>query len=712
MCYRPPTPESSSPAQSSHNVTHYAMPDGTPDAELAHEPSIGFHFPSSRESSLPKSDSSVAGSVAEDDLIDDEDDDGLEALRQVAEGSPSPTRFRFQALGGLTKGPNATDQNADSNMASDAQISPPYISGRGVGDSEHNPIQLDNDIRVQGVVMDESDDEESKVASSLEACDVVLPQHQAVSVPYSYILETAATHGHQNHSTADVGQDSDEFEVANNSDEDDLDVTNNEDTDYVVDNLERESSPPHLGPDRVYQSTYDEFDEEDEDASSSIAETEDEAIVPGESALSEVGSEDNRNGSVNHRDTLQSDSSSTLLVDHTRHQAQEVPEPSTGPIPVVTYSSFLSLSSPVLAHSSILERAPSPSDAAMARPSSINDSQLARSPSERYSHSQNIARIPQSSLDGRTLSTSDQRVTSTEDILRTTTRNPPLVDYGTSGGLGTTWQALHRDQTHYNDGPFRFDANPVPGLLAPAGSVPHLHAQSTASDTRNTRSRASHLFYRENRATDLYDGSLNEDVSWMPGQRDLAANPFSLTPTNGLQSAMSHATPASACEVPNQPESLPAKSRATTRLSIGDILENESTQSPAPVLGTKRKADQISTDQDESADSPSMSQSGEAASNVEDSSLPDAQPRDVSELATQFKSSQSTDSTQPTSTSLGPSRSTALIATRDGRPRKRVKTIAKWIGTTILLGVGAMVTIGATAPQSLWDEIDRELGLA
>jgi len=685
--HSPPTPESNSPAKSSPNVSHHAMPDDTPDPELSHEPSIRFHCPSSRDSSLPRSDSSIAGSIAEDDLDDDVDDDDLEALRQVAEGSPSPTHFRLQAPTDLTKQGKSTDQDAHSHMEHNGQNSLHFATRNGVGDSEHNPIQLDNDIRVQGVVVDESDDEEFEATMN----PIVRLEHQAVPLPY--MLETAAVHGQLNDSTVDIGDDSDEFDEC--SDDDGID--------QVIHKQEKES--------KVYQSTYVEADEEDEYASSSIAETEDEGIVPSKTTVVKADDEDDQKGSANHPGTLQSRSYPALLVDHAQCQTHGVPEASASPMDG-SYSSFPLHDIAVPGHSKISERAPSPSDAALAKTSSAKDSQPVCSPSERYNQGQNATRALQNIHNDSTWFTENHTVTSTEDFMCSTPRDPPSINYRISPEYNTnwtTWQVAEQDQTHYSDGPFRPNANRVPALSSLAGSAPNPLPQGTASNSQIPGLGGTYLSCRAHRAPGTYDRSLNEDkeeISRQPGHGDLPANPYSHTSINRLGSAISYAASTSACEAQDQPDSSPATTRPTTGLSIGDIVETRSTRSPTPVLGTKRKADEISTDQDDSISSARTSQSSEAVSNPDDFCLPDAQPRDASDLSTQLKSTQSTD------TSLGPSHSTVQIATRDRRPKKRVKTVAKWIGTTILLGVSAVVTIAATAPQSVWDEIDREMGLA
>ncbi len=678
------------------------MPDDTPDAELSHEPSIRFHCPSSRDSSMPRSNSSVAGSIAEDDLDEEVHDDDLEALRQVEEESPSPTYSRLQASTNLTKGGKVIDQDASSKTTDNGQDDPHNVARSGVGNSEHNPIQLDNDNRVQDVVVDQSDEEAPEVVSSLRVCDVVRPEQQVVPLPYGYISEPAAIHGQPNDFTANVGEDSDGFQVADMSDEDDLEYTDEESTDQVLRH--------HREQNKVYQSTYVEVDEEDEDASGSIGETEDEAVDPSQSALRKGNNGNIRKGLAHHLDTLQSNSYPDLLVDHTQYQIYGVPEAATSPILGSGHSSHGSLplhDRAVPGLPKLSQRAPSPSDAAMAKTSSAKDSQLVLSPSARYIHGQNGARTVQDTHNDRPISVGNKTVTSTEDILYPTTRNPPLISYGTSPEYSITWQALTRDQTHYSDGPFRNDANRIPSSFGRVGSTPKPLAQDTASDTPNPRGEDAHLLDHESRVAGTCDRFFNEEGSRQPGHERLPADPYSHGPTNRLGSAMSFATPTNTRKFYDQPNSSPATNRATTGLSIGNIVVTESVQSPSTVLGTKRKADEISNDlEDESISSPYMSQFRGTESTLDDFSLPDAQPRDMSELVTQLKSTQSTES------SLVPSRFDVTGATRDRRPTKRVKTIAKWIGTTILLGVSAVVTIAATAPQSVWDEIDREMGLA
>ena len=680
------------------------MPEGNPNAELSHEPSIRFHCPSSG-SSEPKSDSSVAGSVAEEDLNDENDDDELEALRQVAEGSPSPTHFRLQASSGSDKEGKATEQDAHSNMTRNRQTSPHNTARSGLGDSEHNPIQLDTDIRVHGVTIDESDDEGPEVVNSSKAFEVVSPKDQAAPLPYGYILENAAAHVHPDDSTPDGGQDSDDFEVADMSDDEDPESGNEEGTDYVIGSHDKESSPTLLKHDRVCQSTYIDLEEEDEDAISSIVETEDEANVPSETELPSASDGDDRKGSISHLDTLQAKSYPAILVDHTQYQTYSVPEGSTSPILGASNSRLQLHDQALLGYPSVSERAPSPSDAAMAKTSNVKDSQLLRSPNERYTHGPKAPVALQKTYTDGTLLTNNQTVPSTDDFFRTATRDFPFVESGTSREQRTTWQGP-KDRTHYNDGPFKVDTNCRPISFSYPSCASSLLRQDTISHSENRRAEASHLFYRQNRCARTYDASLDKELRSLPGDRDLFIDPYSEIPTNRLGTAMSHAIHTSICDGRNEPDSSPPTTRATTGLSIGDIIETQSTRSPASVLGSKRKADEISIEQDEVVALPFISQSSGAVFNLEDSSLPDAQPRNVSELPTQLKSTQSTD------TSLGPSSYTAAASSQEGRPKKRVKTIAKWIGTTMLLGLGAVITIVSTAPQSVWDEIDREMGLA
>lgn len=690
--YSPPTPESNRPAKSSPNVTHYETPDETPDAELSHEPSIRFHCPSSRDSSVSKSDFSVAGSVAEDDLNEDVDDDDLEALRQVAEGSPSPTHLRLRAPTESIKEKKSTEQAIHSNMGRNEQNTSLFVGENEAGDSEHNPIQLDNDTRVQDVVVDESDEEGPEVVSTTKMCDGIGPKHQTVPLPYGYMLETAAVHGQPNGSPAGNAEVSDEFEVADTSDEDDFEYDNQGPTDQTIQNHGKES--------KVYQSTYIEVDEEDDDPSSSVAGTEEDDLMnPRQPALPEGSNEDIEEGSDIHPDILQSKFYPDALVDHTQRQIQGVPEAGTSPILNGSYGHLPLHDRVIPGHSKVSDRAPSPSDAAMAKASSVTDPQLGRGLCEGHNYGQNAPRAVQNIQHDRT-------VTGTEDFLPTFTRSSPLINHDISSEYGTSWPAFDRVRTPYSDGPFRNNANRVPALYGETGDAANLLVQDTASNSRHPGCEGTHLFH-DYRAARTFGRSFNEETSNQPGQGVVPVDPYYQRSSNKLGSAMLFAAPTSISEPQDQSSPLPTTARANTRLSIGDIVETESAsaQSLVPILGTKRKADEISTDEHESIPSPCLSQSSAAVSNPDNISIPDAQPSGVGEFATQSNSTQSTE------TSLGPSRASASTPTRDNRPKKRVKTVAKWIGTTILLGVGAVVTIAATAPQSVWDEIDREMGL-
>ena len=653
---------------------------------------------------MPNSDSSDAGGVAEEDLIGDDSEDELEVLRQAAEGSPSPVTPRSPAPAVLSTEGKDTDPDGYSNMARKGQMGPQFAARDGVGDSEHNPIQLDTDIHVQGVAVDEGDDVEPEVASNAKLFDVDPPTHPNKSLPYGYVLETPAARGSADDSTADVGQDSDEPEAADISDDDDLESTNREGVEGAIDVHEEKSSPIHPGRDRVYQSTYVDLDEEDEDASSSIEQTEDEGIEQSLQGSSEATKEDDQKRSANHLDTLRSKPSLAVLVDHTQHQTPDVPVKNTTPVRDVAYCYPLH-DTVVLGHPTVSERAPSPSDAAMAKTNSGKDSQLIYTLNHRQRCDQDVATVLQNFYNDRPPFTGHETVTSTENFLQANIRNRPSINHGISREFRTNWQAPKQHPTNYSDGPFKGDAERTSPSFAHVGSAPNIFARDTAPDSQMSRSKASHLFYRENRPARIYDGPIDE-LPFLPGHRDLAVGPSSHTSAHRLQSARSYTAPTSTCGVPNQSDYLPDATRAATILSIGDIVESRSAQGSTPASRLKRKASEMSADQDELLGSPIMSQSSDAVSNTEDFPFPDAQPREVSEFATQFRSTQSTEA------SPGMSRSTGRTATRDGRPKKRVKTIAKWIGTTILLGVGAMVTLGVTAPQSVWDEIDREMGLA
>jgi len=103
-----------------------------------------------------------------------------------------------------------------------------------VENSEHNPIQLNNDICVQDMVVVESDNNAPEVVSSLRMCDVVRPNQLAVPLPYGYILESNAIHEQPNNRTADVGEDSEDFEIADMTDEDKLEYSNEKGTNQVL----------------------------------------------------------------------------------------------------------------------------------------------------------------------------------------------------------------------------------------------------------------------------------------------------------------------------------------------------------------------------------------------------------------------------------------------------------------------------------------------
>jgi hypothetical protein len=108
----------------------------------------------------------------------------------------------------------------------------------------------------------------------------------------------------------------------------------------------------------------------------------------------------------------------------------------------------------------------------------------------------------------------------------------------------------------------------------------------------------------------------------------------------------------------------PIAAKAASRLSIDALVEKNSSKSTTQIVGTKRKADEISSTPEELTYSPSFSQSSNAGIDLENTSLPDAQPRDVSDLAVQASSSQSTE------TSSKHSYSTASMVTQEVRPKK------------------------------------------
>jgi len=718
----------------------YVVPDGTLEivSKPLQEPSVRFRGRSSHGFSMPESDSSNPASVAEDD---DLDEDGFEPLTRVAEGPSGPVNLEFEGPAGLSQEEKDADENAYSEMAPTKQVGPTYSSKLGAGSSQHNPIDLDDDLCARSEIIDESDEEGPEVVPNRKISSTFPMNFGRHVLPYGYILEAPIAEEQTKGLGSDMDQDSVESDLVEDCDIEVADIFTAEDPEHMnegetdqdiqtqANNGERNMiDRPPLVSNRVYRSTYNEPDDEDDDVSSSVDGTEDEAFASSKAALPNYGDKAEAQRSLDASKTSQSKPHPTLLVEDSQSQAHGAPRMSTGAILDVSYQLHVD-DRLEPGRPSLSERAPSPSDAALAKTSAGTDSQSLHNPNERYSYGENALRRLQNNHNNSKLPATTHIATGNENISHIT-RSAPFVEikprgsiqvnYGTSHRHDKAWEAPDTDQTHYSDGPFKLDAPPMPPPMVAPDRLPALVGQDTSSSLQHSGHNATDGFYRENVATKVYDRFFDEEQvaptnfsslcgefghQWLQGYPYASVNSYFNTQTHRPGNAVPYTPHTSTCKAEGHGTPFPIAAKAASRLSIDALVEKNSSKSTTQIVGTKRKADEISSTPEELTYSPSFSQSSNAGIDLENTSLPDAQPRDVSDLAVQASSSQSTE------TSSKHSYSTASMVTQEVRPKKRAKTIAKWIGTTMALGVGAIVALTATAPQSVWDEVEREMGI-
>ncbi|KAI9881546.1 MAG: hypothetical protein M1830_000110 [Pleopsidium flavum] len=738
--WSPPTPKSNSPAQSS--PMRHVVSDRTPAilSEPLQEPSVRFRVPSSQGFSVPESDSSDA-SVAEED---GSDEDGFEPLSRAAEVPSAPANLGFEGPTGLTEEDEDADEDAYSTVDPTNQVEPMCSAKLGAGNSQHNPIDLDDGICARSQIIGESDEEGPEVVPNPKISSS-LPMNLGRHVlPYGYILKAPIADNHSEGLGSDMDQDSDQSDVVEDSDievagifaAEDPEHTNQGDRNQVVETQanhgERSiTERPLWGSDRVYKSTYDEPDDDDEDeddVSSSVNETEDEGFASSEAAFPNYGDKAEAQRSLESPKTSQSKPHPTLLVEDSQSQIHGAPRISTGAVLDVSYQ-LQADASLAPGRRSLPEREPSPSDAALAKTSAVKESQSFHNINKRYCYGESALSGIQNYYNNSKPPATSQTASGDASVSHPTRHDPFIdikpsgpvqVNYGTSHRYGKAWDISDTNQTHYSDGPFKLDAPPMPPPMVPAGRLPALVGQDTSLNVRSSGHSATYGDYEESPATKIYDRFLDEEQyahdrfsslcdesghQWLQGRPHDPFNSYVHIQTDRPGNIIPYTPLSSRCKAEEHESPFPVVAKAASKLSIDAIVEKSSSQSSAQIIGTKRKADEISSATEDLTCSPSLSQSSNTGIDVDNTNLPDAQPREVSDLTDQANLSQSTE------TSSKQRLSVASMAAQEVRPKKRAKTIAKWIGTTVMVGVGAFVALTATAPQSVWDEVEREMGL-
>ena len=672
---------------------------------------------------MSESGSSIAGSVAEDDGLDD--DDGFEP-RDVAQEAPSISNARQIQDSTVVVEEKLVIEDDYSNITPQEQPDDSYAAKAGPGSSEKNPIELDNEIRACSEVIDESSDDRSEVVSYLQKRDKSSANVHDVDMPYGYTLQAPIADEPPNNLTPDVDYNVADTDVVQDSNIGMPSFGDNEGLEYMnPGNILHTTEIRGYGSDRngvhrpspglrqVCKSTYEEIDEEDDE--SSIAETEDEAVRSSRAASSNVSNASEARKSDLASSTYRMNSHPALLVGNSQCVSRGTPRASTGSILDVSSKSFFN--DPVV-HDlpSISERPPSPSDAAM------KDSQYFPNPIKQHIYGSSVPTALLNAYPDSKQRSVTKTNFPTPEVWHAHGPAPSVgakssdgfgVDYGISNGLDATWET---HLTHYNDGPF---AQPVARPLAHPDVVPAPLTQAAACNLQVYGAEASDPPYLEIPGTKPHDSYHLERQAMQPklisfqkhetqrlhGRRKL---PNIQTSVRKFAHDISSPVLKATREPRNQQKSTLSMTTGGSELARDDSIETtKGSQSPAKVIGTKRKADNMLSDSDNTSEPhfSHFSQPSEAEVNHEITSLPDAQPRDTTDFAPQSDPSQTTD------LSLEPTISTAPMPSHEEPPRKRVKTIAKWIGTTILFGVGVCYTIGATAPQSVWDEVEREMGL-
>lgn len=656
------------------------MPDGTP--ELAGEPAEGSALasrgPFSRRISVPDSDSSNAASVAEDD---DLSDDALGSQIQNDEGISGPAFIEYQGPTGLTKEEKDADETAYSEMASTKPVESTNGEKSGAGSSQH-PIDLDDDFRQKRELIIESDDDGPEVIRSIKLSAGSILDLNPQTLPYGYTMNVTTNKEQAKALESDSDHDTGNSEAVEDSD---VDV------------------PEATDPD-------DPEDLEQDEISCSVEETDDE-----EPALSEVMAKTHRNKAevVPSSDTLdasQSELCPNILVEDSQW-TRSAPSLGTAAIPSISHD--IRVRSGVDATlSSLSERAPSPSDAAMAKTRTATSTDLWGSNFDKYTPRNNIWRYPQHSYErSRPFADNYTATVNETDIRRIYTNTeghwPVQVHHDRRHPSENIWDAPNSEHT-YSDGPFRLNHSVYLPVTA-SDHLPEPVGQTAPLDLQPFGQAAAHSFYGENDATKAYDVFLQashrpvHSAFRQPEHRDKPISTYFNIQNEASSNLARYIAPEGSSKV-NGPENPSIALKPTSPLSIDALVDKESPQTSAQVIGTKRKAEDMSSTNNSSSYSSSFCQSNVAETNVEDLVLSDAQPRAVSDFVVGGSPSQST---QTSSELRGP---IASRASREVRPYKRVKTLAKWVGTTIAVGVGAMVALTASAPQYMWDEVDREMG--
>ncbi len=698
--------------------------DGTPEVveEPVQSPSIVFRCPSSQGSSTPESDLSVAGSVIDDDDAEDDGSDGCEAY----EPDPSAVEIRSQSSPALIEVDRAVDEDAHRESI---HGDPLCSAENGAGTSQNDPIDLEYDASPSPEVIEESDTE-APIAITRDPALVNVPEQiYDEDLPYNSSLSASSQRKQPERLKTDMDENSSESVIVEDGDmsleEEVLQPThegatsNNKDEDEAK-MQGRQIRPYAVGSSQGLKSTYDDPADKD-DVSSSVAETEDEAWLPEKVAIPGFSNGTGAHGSAKAMEFPQVQPQSVLLVEDS--QAQNLASNITSTMSMFDVRhKFHLIEKTASGHSNISERAPSPSDAAMAKTSTAKNLELLPEPVKRYSSGQPALNGLQSTHDQSALSLVAQAAIGTRDSSRCRERvpfvpykypNPSNVDFASTTTQDAVWEPAERHHAHYSDGPFSLHEVPVFPPSEHSDGLADFFARNKASilgasnyskrvmtgssDRYLGRAQVSQNSFRPGNGSNGCQ-LLHEDMKCVPNVQRHQSTIISgnRAPDIGFQAAI---------EDKALKDSLPVAAKTTCGFSIDDIVEKRPSEASPQIIGNKRKADEISSNLEDLIFSPLLSQPDGTQTSLEKGDLPDAQPRDVGDLLPQPTPTQSQDSL------VGQSPPTAPMVDQEIRPKKRAKTIAKWIGTTILIGVGAIATISATAPQSLWDEVEREMNL-